>query len=1367
MARIKQSSIFNLPQDGKLGFQSEVHFNWRDDPNVVHCRRFIINAIQMHLAQNASSDFMMAIPQLASSLENQIFLDAISQEDYVDQVKLLDRVRILIMQKWREVKSDQQKVIHDTNLPTIYTTTPTVRMMKSDFGNSFNRCIPDFPVSADTGSNLACPDNLSRPYPTTGVSPVAKVCFHESRKRSFSATLPLSEHTLPNSCSPREGFSCGYPVDSSGPTFSGSVLQYDSEASFESHCNNSRYFNEGDLNLIMSSNQSSPSVQTPSIFGEIPMVEASTIFNNGVNGKMQRPLLEPRQFEEQLFQPKLQYDNRCSGKLNPLDRMSGQNKNFYAFQDARTYPLPLSDMQRRSIDKLLSCYILYKKNCFEHKLPFLEFWHSQNCNVEACSCENSRMALSHFNNCGSFDCGICAPAVRTHDTSGDLSIPAKCRRLNPSSPCDVSGLSVDPSGLSGPFNVDSGSPMVTSDNPVASIEMVGAHVDDHAMVGQAGYHTLGAVPGSSSDDVTGPAESVSVDLLEKDMKPASPRELKDMGADPESVASLCEDKNVTQGEDAITRNDSEIIEPKEVGCIASLTEMKSEKQKVDGISLIDFFTEEEIKQHIYSLRQKADQALVEEVAGSAVISSVNENVCQLCTSERLSFPPMPIYCSACGVRVKNYQSYYSTKDDRAQFCFCTRCYHRCRGGNITFYGFSISKNILELRKNNLVTDESWVQCDKCEGWQHQICALFNDKRDLGGKVEYICPKCHLEDLETGKGVTLPRTTSLDASNLPRTLLSDHLERRLFRRLNEEREERAKAEGNKPEEVAQPADLVVRVVSSVDKMLKVKQQFLDIFPEKNYPAEFPYRSKVILVFQRIEGVDVCLFAMYVQEFGSDCSLPNQRCVYISYLDSVKYFRPDIRTLKGEALRTFVYHEILVGYLDYCKRRGFATCYIWACPPVKGEDYILYCHPETQKTPRPDKLRQWYQTMLKKATEEKIVVNFSNLYEKFFVPNGECNTKVTAARLPYFEGDYWSGVAENMIKKIELESGGDPEKQIKKMTRRSLKAMGHTNPSAREAKDILLMQALAQSISSAKEDFIIVYLQYGCSHCHEVILSGKRRFCHQCKNYQLCERCHDKEQYSGEGESHISSCGQKHALFQETVNDVPVDTEDNDAIMNNCFLENRHTFLNFCQGNHYQFDTFRRAKHSSMMILYHLHNQNESSIGTTCSLCLKCIGANNPKWTCEMCPDFIVCSMCHQRSNACCHVHTLMCRPPVISGVGSRVAGMVRELLDVLLHASRCQTNCSYSKCTLLRRLFSHAHACSLRVSGGCHHCRKTWFILMLHCRRCKDSNCYVPRCLDLKEHVLKLKTKSESGHKKALPDASRQPVPVIRFSCTAQ
>ncbi|KAI3813302.1 hypothetical protein L1987_18022 [Smallanthus sonchifolius] len=698
--------------------------------------------------------------------------------------------------------------------------------------------------------------------------------------------------------------------------------------------------------------------------------------------------------------------------------------------------------------------------------------------------------------------------------------------------------------------------------------------------------------------------------------------------------------------------------------------------KKQSASLADSFTASQIKEHLSSFNQHK-----EDISRNTTPLE-SQNPCQLCSKHKLLLAPTPVYCSSCDLRIKQKVKYYRSTDENnnIQHSICTGCFNGSRGSTIITRGGSVSKANLHMAKNDEEIEDSWVACDKCQNWQHRICGLYNNETDLEGKAEYVCPKCCLKEIENGTRMSLPKTV-LGAKDLPRTNLSDHIEQRLFTRMKQEREETAKILGIVSDEVPVAEGLVVRVVVSVDKELEVKKQFRDIFHGQDYPEKVEYRSK------KIGGVDICLFGIYVQEFGSECNGPNNRCVYISYIDSVKYFQPERKTASGEPLRTFVYHEILNGYLEHCKKRGFASCYIWSCPLIKGEDYIFYCHPKTQRTPEKTKLRQWYKLMIKKAVKDGIVVDQTNLFNEFFIPS---NIKISAARLPYFDGDCWSQVAENISKKLEDEESSGGRLCIKSRTKRILNANGQETPT----KDALL----GDVILPEKENYMIVRLQHVCTSCNEVILSGSRWFCNQCNKIQLCSRCVSPDR--------LHKCGScKNApLSEDVLSYIPVDTKDNDDVLVNKFFDTRDDFLNKCQKSLYQFDTLGHAKYSSMMILYHFkHNL-----------------AVQPKVD-------------------TCHTHNLI--PPSAEVTSeprkeqpqNQKNETLNRALDALIHASQCKTKDGcYPDCQTVKMLLQHASICTMGRRNGCETCRGAWWILNNHVNTCTKPNCTIPRCTDIRK-----------------------------------
>ena len=98
-----------------------------------------------------------------------------------------------------------------------------------------------------------------------------------------------------------------------------------------------------------------------------------------------------------------------------------------------------------------------------------------------------------------------------------------------------------------------------------------------------------------------------------------------------------------------------------------------------------------------------------------------------------------------------------------------------------------------------------------------------------------------------------------------------------------------------------------------------------------------------------------------------------------------------------------------------------------------------------------------------------------------------------------------------------------------------------------------------------------------------------------------------------------------------------------------------FLSLCQGNHYQFDSMRRAKHSSMMVLYHLHNPEAPAFATTCNKCQVEIepGAG---FRCSVCQDFDMCRNCKETYG---HHHQL-----VVSRPGSPSSPLLSSAQELL-------------------------------------------------------------------------------------------------------
>jgi E1A/CREB-binding protein len=579
------------------------------------------------------------------------------------------------------------------------------------------------------------------------------------------------------------------------------------------------------------------------------------------------------------------------------------------------------------------------------------------------------------------------------------------------------------------------------------------------------------------------------------------------------------------------------------------------------------------------------------------------------------------------------------------------------------------------------------------------------------------------------------------------------------------------------------------------------QILNRYMNTNCATEFPVRTKCITLFQRIHGIDTILFAVYVYEYGHSCPAPNKRRVYISYLDSAQYFAP-------KCFRTTAYHSILIEYLRYVKNRGFHTAHIWSCPPTPGDDFIFYCHPKHQLVPREDMLRSWYLNMLEKAKSQGVVIKTSTMYDEYFA---DISNRLPTC-LPYFEGDYIPGEIENIITVVE----SNPVKGRSSSTIDEV--MKRTGSNLAKMKENFIVIHLrsrgfaaaverGEDVSNWKED-----------NDDDMVRSKRARFLG--KGTLVHETVSEKddigrtvhEEYV-DSESARSGCTTRsrrpslssvntrsktrsvkaelenkanpaasidvvmqpqldlqkgrssHAndefsdLFSVISSQFQGQKDRSDPIGDTSVFESRQQFLNYCQTNNCQFDELRRAKHSTIMLLYQLHNPTAPRFLQQCGACYREI-THGFRYHCKVCVNFDLCADCYnpvvsgewaKRDQRFAHDKSHKFETIDLEAkTDTRKSREEREKclkahVSLLEHASKCDglSSCTLLNCQRLKKILSHVATCDTAPKRDCKICTRILLLCTVHSRLCNSrTSCPVPFCDRLRERSMRLRQQQQ-------------------------
>ena len=221
----------------------------------------------------------------------------------------------------------------------------------------------------------------------------------------------------------------------------------------------------------------------------------------------------------------------------------------------------------------------------------------------------------------------------------------------------------------------------------------------------------------------------------------------------------------------------------------------------------------------------------------------------------------------------------------------------------------------------------------------------------------------------------------------------------------------------------------------------------------------------------------------------------------------------------------------------------------------------------------------------------------------------------------------------------------------------------------------------------------------------------------------------------------------------------DTSDEDAPIESEMFESRQQFLNYCQTTHCQFDELRRAKHSTIMVLFQLHNPGAPKFLQQCGACYNDI-THGIRYHCNDCNNFDLCEDCYEpittglwakRDPTFSHDSNHKFTPVDMEAALDSSKNLeerqksLQAHVELVEHAAACSgpPSCKLRNCSRMKELFVHTETCDVKPKKECKICRRLFPLATMHSRMCSCvGSCKIPYCDRIRERNNRLKRQQQ-------------------------